>query len=58
MARTMAEAVVLRDPGSGTPVALLPGQECPQWAAVLITNEAVFEAETKPAPKSRAARKP
>lgn len=45
MARTMAEAVVLRDPGSGAPVALLPGQECPEWAEALITNEAVFEPE-------------
>ena len=48
MARTMAEAVVLRDPGSGAPVVLLPGRECPEWAEPLITNEAVFADASEP----------
>lgn len=38
----LAETVVLRDPSSGAPVALLAGTEIPEWAAGLITNPAVL----------------
>ena len=45
----MRSSVVLRDPASGHIVALLAGQECPDWAEPLITNPDAL-AEPKPEP--------
>lgn len=57
MARIMAESVVLRDPESDAVVALLPGQECPEWAEKVIANESVFAPEAEVSKPRRTASK-
>lgn len=56
----LVETVVLRDPASGAPVALLAGQECPDWADALIgSRELLIEdapAEDAPVAKSKSRR--
>lgn len=43
MARRLVATVVLRDPVTFAPVAFGPGDDVPDWAAVLITNPEVWE---------------
>lgn len=57
MARKMAQTVVLRNPDTGAPEAIVAGQECPAWAEKVITNEDVFEA-AKREPEKASRRRP
>ncbi|MFF2621240.1 hypothetical protein [Oerskovia jenensis] len=43
--RRFVAAVVLRRPGTFTATTFLPGDEAPEWAEELVTNEDVFEPE-------------
>lgn len=60
MSRTMLDTVVLPDPVSGSPVVLLKGEECPEWALTVITNPEVLspaeEGEAESAPRGRRSR--
>ena len=55
MAR-LAASIVLRNPDSGDLVSLLPGQECPAWAADLISNPAILAQGDEPEAKKSADR--
>lgn len=48
MGRRLAGTVVLRSPETGEPVALLAGDDVPDWAAEAITNPDLWEDDADP----------
>ena len=48
MGRRLAGTVVLRSPETGEPVALLAGDDVPDWAAEAITNPDLWEDGSEP----------
>lgn len=50
MVRRLVATVVLRDPVTFAPVAFGPGDDVPDWAAVLITNPEAWEGEADVSP--------